>query len=329
MAAPSGPVNATTLRPYHGINVLMLGMSPLAFASDDPRWCSYRQAAERGWQVRKGEKATTVFFFKTVEVEGNDADRDDDSTRTVPVLRSYPVFHASQMDDIPAYIPPTPAEAPWRTPEATEIILNNSGVPVREGGERAFYSPAADFIQLPPRHSFHGPVEWAATALHELGHSTSHPKRLNRTVGNPRFGSRDYAAEELRAELASAFISGQLGIPADIPNHASYVNSWLTTLRGDRREIFRAAADAQRISDWCLACHPAWAAAMADGDAPEKVPTAPTLTAPAVIPAAVAAMGPMPSHIRRTLKLEPAVAPATVAVATGMEEAPSWTPGPR
>jgi hypothetical protein len=82
-------------------------------------------------------------------------------------------------------------------------------------------------------------------------------------VGNPRFRSRDYAAEELRAELASVFISAQLGIPADIPNHASYVDSWLKALRGDRREIFRAAADAQRISDWCLACHPDYAAANA------------------------------------------------------------------
>jgi antirestriction protein ArdC len=320
-AAPSGPVNATTGKAYRGINVLMLGMNPLTFTSGDPRWCSYKQAADKGWQVRKGEKAATVFFFKTVEIDA--AEGDDDDKRTVPVLRSYPVFHASQMDNIPAHIPPTTAEAPWRAPEAAEVILTNSGVPVREGGSRAFYSPAADFIQLPPRATFIGPAEWAATAMHELGHATAHPSRLDRTTGNPRFGSRDYAAEELRAELASAFIGAQLNIPSDLANHASYVDSWLASMRADRREIFRAAADAQRIADWCLARHPDYAAAMTEDATPEDAPTEPT---PAV-PAAVAAMGPMPRHISKSLKLEPAV--AAVASAPTPEETASWTYAPR
>ena len=129
---------------------------------------TYQQAKEKNWQVRKGEKATTIFFYKPLEVDDPEA---EDGTRTIPMLKSYAVFHASQIDGIPAYVPPTVDEAPWQRPEAADIILHNSGAAVRIGGGRAFYSPATDHIQLPPESAFDGPQAWAATALHELGHN--------------------------------------------------------------------------------------------------------------------------------------------------------------
>lgn len=324
-AAPTGPVNATTGKAYRGINVLMLGMSPHTWATGDPRWCSYKQAEEKGWQVRKGEKASTVLFFKMVEFDTDSPDQE--GKRLAPVLRSYPVFHASQMDNVPAYVPPTPAEVPWRTPEAAETILAASGVPVREGGSRAFYTPSQDFIQLPPRATFSSPEGWAATALHELGHATGHPTRLNRDLGG-RFASHRYAREELRAELASAFLSGQLGIPSQIDQHASYVDSWLEVLKQDRREIFHAAADAQRISDWCLARHPDYAASMDVEVQPEPTPTASPRPAPAPEPsiAAVAAMGPLPAHISRRLRPAPASPTEAPMPTPTPQEAPTWSP---
>lgn len=158
--------------------------------------------------------------------------------------------------------------------------------------------------------------------MHELSHATSAPSRLNRTIQN-RQDSR--AAEELRAELASTFIAAHLGIPSDIPNHASYLDSWLATMREDRREIFRAAAEAQRISDWCLARHPDYAAAM-QADAARE-PEAPLTPAPAVM-MPTAALGPMPRHIRKSLKLEPVV-DAAVASTPQPEESISWGYRPR
>lgn len=215
MAAPSGPVNGATGHRYRGINTLLLGCHPRAFETGDPRWCTYQQAQEKGWQVRKGEKATTVLFFKRLEVPKEGADTSDEAeTKTVPVLRSYPVFHASQMDGVPAYVPPTPEEASWRRPDAADMILKNSGVKIRTGGDRAFYSPSTDHIQLPPDAAFSGREAWTATALHELGHATGHPSRLDRDLRN-RFGSAAYAQEELRAELASAFLCAELAIPSD------------------------------------------------------------------------------------------------------------------
>jgi antirestriction protein ArdC len=259
-AGPHAPFNPVTGRRYHGINVLILGIDMRAFQTGDPRWMTYQQAQEKRWQVRKGERSTTIFFTKSYEIEDETA---EDEAKTVRVLRHYSVFHASQIDGIPAYKPPAMDEAPWTRPEASDVILRNSGAVIRIGGDRAFYSPSTDHIQLPPEQAFDGPAEFATTALHELAHWTGHPSRLNRDLQN-RFGSAAYAMEELRAELASAFVANELGIPADIPHHASYIASWIKPLKDDKREIFRAAADAQRIADMELGFHPAYAAQVKD-----------------------------------------------------------------
>ena len=261
-AGPMAPMNATTGKLYRGINTVILGMDPRPFESADPRWCSFNQAKDRGWNVRKGEKSTTIFFFKKLTVEDAEAtERGEDGTKQVAMLRAYPVFHASQIDGIPARVKPTPDEAPGTKPEAAEIILTNSRAMIRTGGDRAFYSPATDHIQLPPHDAFKDAGAWAATALHELGHWTGAPSRLNRDLSG-RFGSGAYAQEELRAELGSVFIGSTIGISTDIPNHASYMASWIKALRNDKREVFRAAADAQKIADYCLAFHPDFAVKM-------------------------------------------------------------------
>ena len=253
-AGPQAPFNPTTGKHYRGINVLILATDPRSFTSGDPRWLTYQQAREAGWQVRKGEKSATIFFYKPLQIEDAEA---EDGTRTIPMLKTYHVFHASQVDGIPAYVVPTREEASWQRPEAADIILKNSGAAVRIGGGRAFYSPGTDHIQLPPEEAFAGPYEWAAVALHEFGHWTGHAIRLNRDLTG-RFGSGAYAQEELRAELASAFIGTILGLPTDIPHHASYIADWIGKLREDKREIFRAAADAQKIADLALSYHPGY-----------------------------------------------------------------------
>ncbi|HEY5299828.1 MAG TPA: ArdC-like ssDNA-binding domain-containing protein, partial [Acetobacteraceae bacterium] len=199
---PAMPRNAATGQRYRGINVLTLGMSALAFESGDPRWATYKQAEDGGWQVRRGERGTTRFFFKRLELrddkgDGAGPEGDEEAVRRIPLLRAFTLFHASQIDGIPDYIPPTIAEAPWRAPEAAEIILANSGAIVRIRGERAFYSPATDHIQMPPQPAFATAEGFCGTLIHELGHWTGAGSRLNRDLRNP-FGSHDYAREKLR-----------------------------------------------------------------------------------------------------------------------------------
>lgn len=289
-----GPRNGVTGHKYRGINTLLLGMTPEALTTGDPRWLSYKQSAEKGWQVRKGERSTTIFFFKKVLRETPDGGTDD--LKTIPVLRSYPVFHASQVDGIPTFTTPPISEVPWRTPQSAAVIVVRSGVVLREGGERAFYSPSTDHVQMPPQIAFKTPEGWASTILHELGHWSGHPSRLDRNLSG-RFGTQAYAMEELRAELVSAFVGNELGIPAEIDQHASYISSWLDVLRKDKREIFRAAADAQRISDYLLAFHPLYAAQLSA----EKSVDA---TADNVAPGSIIPPGPIPGHVRRALGMD-------------------------
>src|SRR5580658_1651314 len=104
------PVNGATGRHYHGINLLLLTMSAFAAGSDDPRWCTYKQAADRGWQVRRGERGTTVFFYKKLVVDRPESDPEQHGTKTIPLLRAFTVFHASQIDGIPPLEPPVPAQ---------------------------------------------------------------------------------------------------------------------------------------------------------------------------------------------------------------------------
>jgi antirestriction protein ArdC len=256
---PLSPINAVTGRRYHGINVLLLGMSQFSFASGDPRYCSYKQAKAKGWQVRAGEKGTTVFFYKQLRVEDRDAPADgEEHTRNIPLLRAYTVFNGSQIDGIPEFVAPTMEEAPWRRFDAADIILRNSGAVVRIGGDQAFYSPSTDHIQLPPESAFRSPQGLAAVQIHELTHWTGAEKRLNRDLTG-RFGSAKYAFEELVADIASCLVNTELGLPTDIENHASYVAFWLQRLKTDKREIFRAAAAAQKAADYCLAFHPDFA----------------------------------------------------------------------
>jgi antirestriction protein ArdC len=253
------PVNTVTGHRYRGVNLFVLGMSPLALVSNDPRWCSYRQAAARGWQVRKGEKATPVYFYKPIEIEDKIVTGGRE-TRRIPILRTFSVFHASQVDGIPTLAPPTATKTVPERIEDAEIIVKASGVPVRIGGDRAFYSPALDFIGMPPDEAFHSPEQRAVVVLHELAHASGHANRLNRDLSGG-FGSAAYAKEEVRAELTSVAVGSMIGLPCDIPNHASYLQSWIAVLKQDRREVFHAAAEAQRIADYILGFHPDYAEA--------------------------------------------------------------------
>ncbi len=164
-----------------------------------------------------------------------------------PRVWSAAVFNAEQIDGL-APAPARPAMLEWQRHEKAETILSNSGVPIRHvPGDRAFYRLVEDAITLPEREQFPTGDRYYATALHELGHATGHPSRLGRDIAHP-FGSEGYAREELRAEIASLMLGEQLGVGHDPGQHVAYVGSWIRALENDPREIFRAAADAEKIT---------------------------------------------------------------------------------
>lgn len=253
------PMNPATGRRYRGINVLYL----MAQGRSDSRWMTYRQAAAMGAQVRRGEKGTPVQYWKFREEQ----DLLDDKGRPVfdaqgkrvkeTVILERPrvffatVFNAEQIDGLPP-LPPR-NEQSWDAVERADNLLKASGARITHAaGNLAFYRPSSDSITLPERGQFDSAERYYVKALHELGHWTGHASRLDRDLANP-FGSEGYAREELRAEIASMILGDELGIGHDPGQHAAYVGSWIRVLRDDPLEVFRAAADAEKIHGYVMA----------------------------------------------------------------------------
>lgn len=256
------PANPTTGKTYRGGNAVHLMATGMARGYEDPRWMTYKQAAEKGWQVRQGEKGTHVEFWEVKaqqEGKGADAGKDGPDELTEKnqrqlVHRVYTVFNAKQIDGMSPFERQRPST--FETVQRGEQILQNSGAKIaHDQRDRAFYRPSTDSIHLPPKEAFKDAPGYYGTALHELAHWTGHSSRLNRTTLNEshRFGDLNYAKEELRAELASVFIAAEVGVPHDPANHAAYVGSWIKALREDKNEIFRAAHDASAATDFVLA----------------------------------------------------------------------------
>jgi len=261
------PVNPTTERAYRGGNAIHLMATGLQKGYADPRWMTYQQAAGKGWHVRRGEKGTQIEFWDTrtgpEDASASQADHDRRKTEQVRttadgerklVHRVYTVFNAAQLDGIPDYAPKRPT--PFEVAQSGEEILRNSGAKISHAQrDQAYYSRVEDAIHLPPRESFKDTPGYYGTALHELAHWSGHPSRLNRSTLNEsyRFGDLNYAKEELRAELASVFLAAERGIPHDPEQHAAYVGSWITALKHDKNEIFRAARDASAATDFLMA----------------------------------------------------------------------------
>ena len=252
------PVNPTTDKRYKGINAIHL----MSKGRTDNRWMTYKQASAAGAQVRKGEKGTPIQYWKFSEAQ----DKLDDNAKPVLDAKGTPVkeavrlerprvffatvFNAEQIDGLP---PIERKEPTWDALERAEHMLRASGAVIRHGEHnRAFYRPATDRIHLPDTGQFPSADNYYATALHELGHWTGHPSRLGRDLAHP-FGSEGYAKEELRAEIASMILGEELGIGHDPGQHAAYVGHWIKALEDDPLEIFRAAAEAEKIKDYVMA----------------------------------------------------------------------------
>jgi len=256
---PSGgmPRNLVSGKLYRGINPLLLS---LGSAYQSPWWCTFNQARERGGCVRKGEKGSLVIFWKLPtrqEVDGADADTPE-YERRAPLLKHYWVFNSEQCDGLTT--PPTEEYQPneWDPIPLCESIV--AGMPQRPAtktdSRQAFYCPALDYVGMPLLSQFESPEAYYATYFHELVHSTGHPRRLDRSLSlevQP-FGSPDYSKEELVAEFGAAYLCGVAGIwPAVTSNSAAYIAGWLSKLRGDKKLLVMAAAQAQKAADFILA----------------------------------------------------------------------------
>ncbi|MDY7524267.1 ArdC family protein [Sphingomonas sp. 10B4] len=242
-------------QPYRGINTFWLWLAADACGYRSRYWMTYKQAQALGGQVREGERAQIAIFYKTYTKKGAAAASGDPADELRRVMRSYAVFSTDQIDGLPEqYHPPVVELVPPHDILAPRAQMFIERLPARlhHGGDRAFYDRLSDSITLPHIAQFSSRAQWAATLAHEAGHWTGHPDRLARTFGK-RFGDDAYAFEELVAELASALLGADLGLPVDhLDNHAAYIGSWLTILKRDARALMTAAARAEDAAGYLM-----------------------------------------------------------------------------
>ena len=238
--------------PYRGINTLLLWAAAAERGFTAPIWMTYKQAAALGGHVRKGEKGSQVVYSSTLLTKET-GESGEETEKKIPFLKSYTVFNVEQIADLPDGILSArdfPLNPETRI-EHAEAFFAATSADIRHGGDRAFYSPKADFIQMPPFEAFHGAEAYYAVLAHEATHWTGGQSRLDRSFEGNRFGDANYAMEELVAEIGAAFICADLGLsPEPRADHADYIGAWLKVLKGDTRAIFTAASQAQRAADY-------------------------------------------------------------------------------
>lgn len=239
-------------QPYSGVNVLLLWSEALARGFVAPMWMTFRQALQLGGHVRKGARGATVVYanrFRRTERDAQGGDVD----KWIPFLKAYTVFNIDEIEDLPVAFrpePPPPAQ-PERRVAAVQAFFDALGADIRYGGGQAYYALDGDYVRVPSEAAFPDIDDFYATLAHECVHWTRHPTRLDRDFGRKRWGDDGYAREELVAELGAAFLCADLALElTPRPDHASYIESWLTVHKDDRRLIFTAAAHAQRAADF-------------------------------------------------------------------------------
>lgn len=238
---------------YHGANMIKLYLYSAVNGYTDTRFMTFKQAQSMGWQVKRGEKGIRLekfIFTKQVERENPDTGQMEKVTVRLkrPMVNTFVVFNASQIEGIE----PQEEMKPLEHNEVLEIadqLIASSECTIREEPQgEAYYRPASDTIVLPPRNAFISQETFATTLMHEMVHSTGHPSRLNRPLLS-RFGTQEYALEELRAELGAFFMGTDLGIEGSqelLDSHTHYLESWIKVLKDDPNELFRACSDAQK-----------------------------------------------------------------------------------
>jgi antirestriction protein ArdC len=241
------PTSVVTDKEYTGVNWLILSLAKFDQNFTTGKWATYRGWQKLGAQVKKGSKGHQIIYFSTVKID----DQNSEESKTIPYAKPYTVFNADQVEgyDLPEVdtmfhdMPDTVADD----------LANKIGVKiVNDNKAQALYIPSKDIINMPMQSQFKDPESYAATLLHEMVHWTSHKDRCDRNIKN-KHGTKDYAFEELIAELGSAMLCGSLNISArPREEHAKYLNSWIAKLSENPKAIFSASAKAQKAVNFIL-----------------------------------------------------------------------------
>jgi antirestriction protein ArdC len=243
------PTNALTHRHYTGINPLLLDLSGMRQGFQSRFWATFLKWKQLGGGVKRGSHGTRIIFFRPLEKKQTN-DEGEEETETFYLMRSFVVFNTEQVEGKQldqfrvSTTHATPAAPDTRFDDADEVIAATDAR-ICFGGNRAFYVPSADFIQMPLREQFKTAGQFTETLLHELVHWSESRRKWEGT----------YELAELIAEIGSCYLSAELRLPLgeDLSNHAAYLKGWLKAMKGDPSFIFKASSDASKAADFILA----------------------------------------------------------------------------
>lgn len=261
------PYNPITKNYYHGANVLRLWAVSMAKQYEDPRWITFKQASDNDWKIKKGEKGVLCEYWNKKIKEVEDAETGEKKQEIIPILNTFYVFNAQQVEGMPAL--ETVSVIQKYNGEYNKLadqLIASSECPVHEDKESrgAYYTPSNDSITLPDRSQFFETAGFVETLLHEMSHSTGHPSRLNReSIAAMTLTSdvppntkdenniNNYPLEELVAEFSSIMVEKDLGVTSSggMKNHAAYLNSWIAALEKDENVLFRVILAADNAAD--------------------------------------------------------------------------------
>ena len=257
------PVNHSG-KAYRGINRLWLSVVAEENGYKDNRWMTFNQAVSKGYKIKSGSVGAKIEFWSLYDTVTKNKVTNEDirklnltdeeiEKRFKPISSIYTVFNAEQIEGIPAQ---KFTNRDTITEKSLDIslkkMLKAMGVELISGGDRACYVPDEDVIKMPVKEQFKSSYSYMATLIHEAAHATGHESRLNRNIRNT-FGTPDYAKEELRAEISSAFMSQKIHLSEKgIENHKAYIQSWIRVLENKPDELFAAIKDAEKIADYLL-----------------------------------------------------------------------------
>lgn len=259
--------NAVSAKPYRGINAFLLSMVAAAFGYEDPRWCTFNQAKKKGWSIKKGAKGVPVEFWSAINIRTKEVMDFREAAQKIRdgeaeqgdfryYNRNFHVFNAAQIQGMPELKRVTPTADIGLIRQNRDTLIKNMAVGFDGNGADCHYSPAQDKIVMPPERDFRDTYGYMCSFLHEAGHATGAPGRLGRGFGSTR---EEYAIEELRAEIASAMTSQQLGIPlteeqmqSNLDLHKAYIQGWAQAIKDAPKVLFDAIKDAEQISDYLI-----------------------------------------------------------------------------
>ena len=259
--------NAVTAKAYRGINAFLLSMVAEAFGYDDPRWCTFNQAKKKGWHIKEGSKGVPVEFWSAINIHTKEVMDFREAAQKIRdgeakqgdfryYNRNFYVFNAAQIEGIPELKRASHTVDMDLIRRNRDTLIKNMAVGFDGNGTDCHYSPSKDEIVMPPEGDFRDTYGYMCSFLHEAGHATGAPSRLGRGFGSTK---EEYAIEELRAEIASAMTSQQLGIPLtdeqmqrNLDLHKAYIQSWAQAIRDAPKVLFDAIKDAEQISDYLV-----------------------------------------------------------------------------